>query len=69
MLKDFSEEVLMIISSFLIGKSEGLKFKHNRKFVELKRMFKIDYTPYRFLSGERFGKGIYFIIMFYGCQG
>ena len=55
-VQDLPVDCLLKIQSFLIGKSIDLKFKHNRKFVELQRMFKIICTPYRFLSGERFGK-------------
>ena len=43
MLKDFSEEVLMNISSFLIGKPEELRLKSNKQLVKLQKPFKIIY--------------------------
>ena len=55
-ISELPTDVLMNIQSYLLGKPEDLKIKHNRKFVELQRLFKIIYKPFRFLCGERFGK-------------
>ena len=55
-ISELPTDVLMNIQAYLLGKPEDLKFKHNRKFVEIQRLFKIIYKPFRFLCGERFGK-------------
>ena len=55
-INELPTDCIMNIQSYLLGKPEDLKFKHHRKFVELQRLFKIIYKPFRFLCGERFGK-------------
>ena len=53
---EFPTDVLINIQSYLLGRPNDLKFKHHRKFVELQRLFKITYKPFRFTCGERFRK-------------
>ena len=48
MLKDMPNDIILNIQSFLLGKPEDLRLKHKKKFVELQRLFKITYTPFRF---------------------
>ena len=50
MMKNMSEDVILKIQSFLLGRPEELRLKHKKKFVELQRLFKITYTPFRFID-------------------
>ena len=44
MLKDLPLDAISNIQSFLIGKPDDLRLKNNNKFVELQRLFKINYS-------------------------
>ena len=42
-ISELPTDVLMNIQSYLLGKPEDFKIKHNKKFHELQRLFKIHY--------------------------
>ena len=43
MLSELPTEAITNIQSYLLGRPEDLKIKHNKKFYELQRLFKINY--------------------------
>ena len=47
MLSELPTECITNIQSYLLGRPEDLKIKRNKKFLELQRLFKITYTPFR----------------------
>ena len=47
-ISELPTDVLMNIQAYLLGSSKDLRLKHKKKFVELQRLFKITYTPFRF---------------------
>ena len=51
-INELPTDCIMNIQSFLLGRPEDLRIKHHRKFVELQRLFKITYKPFRFHCGE-----------------
>ena len=46
-ISELPTDVLMNIQAYLLGSSKDLKLKHKKKFVELQRLFKITYSPFR----------------------
>ena len=48
MLNNMPTDIILNIQSFLLGSTKELRLKHKKKFVELQRLFKITYTPFRF---------------------
>ena len=58
MLKDLPLDAISNIQSFLIGKPDDLRLKNNNKFVELQRLFKINYGECR-THECLFGRSIY----------
>ena len=48
MLSELPTDCIMKIQSYLLGRPEDLRIKHNEKFYELQRLFKITYTPFIF---------------------
>lgn len=55
MLKNFLEEVLMIISSFLLGEPHLYRIKYNLTLKAIQDKYKINYTePYLFNSSVSF---------------
>lgn len=53
MLKDLPLDVILNIQSFLIGKPYNLRLKNNNKFVDLQRLFRINYKPFKIITFER----------------
>ena len=53
MLKDLPLDAISNIQSFLIGKPNDLRLKNNKKFVELQRLFKINYSKCKFMNYGR----------------
>ena len=53
MLKDLPLDAISNIQSFLIGKPDDLRLKNNKKLVELQRLFKINYKPFKIITFER----------------
>ena len=43
MMKNMSEDVILKIQSFLLGRPEEMRLKNNKKFIELQKLFKINY--------------------------
>ena len=58
MLKDLPLDAILNIQSFLIGKPDNLRLKNNKKFVDLQRLFKINYGECR-THECLFGRSIY----------
>ena len=46
-ISELPTDVLMNIQSYLLGSSKDLRLKHKKKFIELQRLFKITYSPFR----------------------
>ena len=58
-VKNLPIDVVLNISSFLLGTPEDLKFKNNKKFVELQRLLKIEYTQNRIRDAKRLACSTY----------